>query len=191
MKRINALLFTFLAAGLLLHTTGIVAAAQKQKFAHAIERSNDAGRIINILASIDDSGFPRELVDKAKAVAVFPKVEKQTSLFSTVTHGYGVISARDGEGWTSPAFYAFGGGGFGSPFAKDVAFGVIFLFMTDKALSEFESGGFKLKEGNETLPGPVTSSLTDEQRKRSKALTSSLTRTSTESSKVMTLVKVS
>lgn len=140
------------------------ASAQKPKFAHAIERSGDAGRIISLLALVPDSGLPKELVDKAEAVGVFPKVTKETSLFTTISQGYGVISVRQESGWSLPAFYAFGGGGYGKPFAKNEAHAVILLFMTKDALSWFEKGGVPLKNEKKALAGPV-GTITDEQRK--------------------------
>ena len=151
-----------LAAALL--SCGSSALAQKAKWDHAIERSGDAGRIISLLALVPDSGFPKELVDKAEAVAVFPKVRTETVYFSKMSHGYGVISVRQESGWSLPAFYAFGGGGYGNPFAKNEASAVILLFMTKDALGWFEKGGVPLKNEKKALAGPV-GAITDDQRK--------------------------
>ena len=136
----------------------------QNKFPDAIARSQNAGRIIATLALVPEAGFPKELLDKAKAVGVFPKVEKETLMFSHVTLGYGVISARNEAGWTPPAFYSFGGGGYGNPFAKNENYGVVLLFMTKEALDAFEKGGVPLKNEKKALAGPV-GTLTDEQRK--------------------------
>ncbi|MEP6820088.1 MAG: hypothetical protein ABJA18_11185 [bacterium] len=138
--------------------------AQKAKWDHAIERSGDAGRIISLLALVPDSGFPKELVEKAEAVAVFPKVRKETVYFSRMSQGYGVISVRQESGWSLPAFYAFGGGGYGNPFAKNEASAVILLFMTKDALGWFEKGGVPLKNEKKALAGPV-GTITDDQRR--------------------------
>ncbi len=110
------------------------ALAQNPKWAHAMERSGDAGKIVTLLALVPDSGLPKELVDKAEAVGVFPKIRKETALFSTVSQGYGVISVRQDRSWSLPAFYQFAGGGYGNPFAKNEASAVILLFMTKDAL---------------------------------------------------------
>jgi lipid-binding SYLF domain-containing protein len=141
------------------------ALAQKQgnKFPDAIERSGDAARIVSMLALLPDSGFPKELVDKAMAVGVFPKVTRETTGFTHLTQGYGVISARQENGWTSPAFYQFMGGGYGSPFAKEEKNGVILLFMTKDAVSWFEKGGVPLKNEKKAIPGPV-GAMAEEQR---------------------------
>jgi lipid-binding SYLF domain-containing protein len=160
-------LTTLLAPLLILSLTVSQAFAQKtakSKFQHAIDRSADAGRIITLLSVMPESGFPKELLDKAEAVGVFPKVTRETALFSQVSQGYGVISARVGSGWTLPAFYQFSGGGYGNPFAKAESFGIILLFMTKDAVAAFEKGGVKLKGEKKALEGPV-GNITDAERK--------------------------
>jgi SH3 domain-containing YSC84-like protein 1 len=137
--------------------------AQK-KFSHAVQRSEDAGRIITALALLPDTGFPQELMKKAEAVAVFPKIKRETTLFTQVSQGYGVICSRTQDGWTMPAFYQFGGGGYGNPFAGNETFGIILLFMTKDAVAAFEKGGVPLKNEKKALAGPV-GVITDEQRK--------------------------
>jgi lipid-binding SYLF domain-containing protein len=136
----------------------------QNKFPDAIARSQNAGRIVATLALVPETGFPKELIDKAKAIGVFPRVEKESAMFTQVTQGYGVISARNENGWTPPAFYAFGGGGYGNPFAKNETYGVILLFMTKEALDAFEKGGVPLKNEKKAVAGPV-GTITDEQRK--------------------------
>lgn len=143
------------------------ASAQKpasEKFKHAIERSEDAARIISLLAIVPDSGFPNELIDKAVAVGVFPKVTRETAFVTHVSLGYGVIGARLNNEWSLPAFYQFSGDGYGRPFVRNETSGVILLFMTKEALSWFEKGRVPLKNEKKALAGPV-GKITDEQRK--------------------------
>jgi lipid-binding SYLF domain-containing protein len=85
-----------------------------------------------------------------------------------MTQGYGVISARQESGWTSPAFYQFSGGGYGSPSLKSERNAVIFLFMTKDAVSWFEKGGVPLTNDKKALAGPV-GTPTDAQRKESES----------------------
>ena len=153
----NLLLCALLAA------VALPAAAQN-KFPKAIERSKDAGRIVELLAVVPDSDLPKELVEKARAVGVFPKVRRESALFVSSSQGYGVISARGAGGWTAPAFYFFGGSGYGSPFAESETYGLVLLFMTEEALDAFEKGAIKLKGERKALAGPV-GTITEEQRK--------------------------
>jgi lipid-binding SYLF domain-containing protein len=142
------------------------ASTQKQgnKFPDAIERSGDAARIVSLLAVLPDSGFPKDLVDKAVAIGVFPKVTRETAFVTHLTQGYGVISARQENGWTPPAYYQFSGGGYGSPFAKNETNAVILLFMTKDAVSWFEKGGVPLTNEKKAIAGPV-GAVTEEHRK--------------------------
>ena len=134
------------------------------KFRHAVTRSEDAGRIMSILAQLPDSGMPKELMDRAVAIAVFPKVVRHTDIITQVSKGYGVISARQDKEWTMPAFYRFRGEGFGGPFSDPSAHCVILLFMNKDALSWFEKGGVPLKNEKRAVEGPV-GTVSEEQRK--------------------------
>ncbi|HEX6728753.1 MAG TPA: hypothetical protein VF074_02025, partial [Pyrinomonadaceae bacterium] len=67
------------------HNTCVSASAQKVdpgKFRHAVLRSEDAGRIIAMMALLPDMTIPKELTEKAEAVGVFPKVVRETALFT-------------------------------------------------------------------------------------------------------------
>jgi lipid-binding SYLF domain-containing protein len=161
LRRTLTLIITI--CGLIIMLLFTPASAQK-KFSHAVERSEDAGRIIASLALLPDTGFPQELIGKAEAVAVFPRIKKQAALFMQVTQGYGVICLRIENGWTLPAFYQFSGGGFGNPFAENETFSIVLLFMTKDAVIAFEKGGVPLKGAKKALAGPV-GAITDEQRK--------------------------
>ncbi|MGH9967001.1 MAG: hypothetical protein ACREBG_04080 [Pyrinomonadaceae bacterium] len=136
----------------------------KPRLNHAVVRSQDAAKIIELLNEMRDTGFPKELVDKAEAVAVFPLVKKDVLLFTVTTQGYGVISTRTAEGWSLPAFYRFAGGGYTGKFADEAQMAVILLFMTKDAVSWFEKGGVPLTNQKKALAGPL-GNITNEQRK--------------------------
>ena len=156
-------IFTTLIAGLLTWTF-VVSAQKPNKFEDAQQRSEDAGRIMSLLAVLPEADLPKEIADRAQAIAVFPKVKKETMLFGSFSQGYGVISARTEAGWTMPAFYEFSGGGYGSPFAGAEINGIMMLFMTKDAIGWFEKGGVKLRGNKNAIEGPV-GTISDEQRK--------------------------
>ena len=162
MKRTQAIINTI--CGLSMMLLLFAPASAQKKFSHAVERSEHAARIIELLAILPDRGVPKELLDKAVAIGVFPKVKKESALFTHTTQGYGVISARIDNSWTMPAFYEFWGAGYGNPFAGNDMYGVILLFMTKDAVDAFEKGGVKLKGERKGIAGPV-GTITDEQRK--------------------------
>ena len=143
------------------------AGAQKpkaEKFAHAVERSRDAARILPLLTAFPDDGIPKELIDRTSAIGVFPKVERETAYFTHMIHGYGVISVRRNDDWTLPAFYQFMGAGYGNPFSEKENYGVVLLFFGQDAVDSFEKGGVRLNKEKQTIAGPV-GAITEAQRK--------------------------
>ena len=163
MKKTRVVIGTICGLSMML-LLSVPTSGQRKRLSHAVERSRDAGIIINSLALLPDMGFPQELMRKAEAVAVFPEVKKETAFFTRTTQGYGVISSRVESGWTLPAFYQFMGGGFGNPFAQSETSGIVLLFMTKDAVAAFEKGGVPLEKEKKALAGPV-GAITDEQRK--------------------------
>ena len=157
-------IFATLIVALLTLTTNVVDAEKANKFEDAQQRSQDAALIVTTLAVLPESDLPKELAERAQAIGVFPKVKKETMMFSSFSQGYGVISARTENGWTMPAFYEFFGGGYGNPFAGAETNAVVLLFMTKDAVSWFEKGGVKLRGEKKAIEGPV-GSITDAQRK--------------------------
>jgi len=155
------LCFSLLAVFLTL--TAVVSAQKSNDFEDAQGRAQDAARIITLLGELPENNLPKELVDRAHAIAVFPTVRKDSAMFATMSQGYGVISARTETGWTMPAFYQFFGGGFGSS-EKAETNAILMLFMTKDAVSWFEKGGVKLKDEKKAVAGPI-GQINDAQRK--------------------------
>lgn len=134
------------------------------KFSHAVNRSQDAARILPLLTAVAEQSIPRELIDKSTAIGVFPKVERETIYFTHLIHGYGVISVRRNDDWTMPAFYQFSGSGYGKPFSSKENYGVVLLFIGQDTIESFEQGGVRLNKEKQTVAGPVAT-ITDAQRK--------------------------
>ena len=161
---ISVAVFLLLATFPLLISPAIAQRADPKKFRHAVSRSEDAGRIVTMISLVPDMTIPKELMDKAEAVGVFPRVTRERAFIMHASKGYGVISARQGTGWTLPAFYGFGGGGYGNPFAESDSHAVILLFMTKDEVSWFEKGRVDLKNERKAVEGPV-GGIADFQRK--------------------------
>jgi lipid-binding SYLF domain-containing protein len=156
----------FVVASLVaLMTSQSSALAQKpasEKFKHAIERSDDSARVLSLLL-LPDSGFPRELLDRAELVAVFPHASRQDALVRRVMHGYGVISSRQENGWTLPVFYEFISAPRKFSGASGKTLAVVLLFLNRDAGSWFGEGKAKFKSDRAARLGPV-GAITEEQR---------------------------
>ena len=123
-----------LALALLL---GVPAAATAQKTkasdvakeqAEARKQAEKAAKVFREIMSVPDKAIPRELLENAEAVAVFPDVFKAGVLLVGGRGGRGVISRRIRGGWSAPAFFKIGGGSFGPQIgASSTDFVLIFM----------------------------------------------------------------
>lgn len=125
-----------------------------EKFQHAIERSQDAARILSLLND-PNSGFPRELIAKARLVAVFPHLAREDMLVRKYLHGYGVLSAGGENGWSLPAFYQFESAPRKFTGSSQENFGLILLFMNHDALSWLDKDKSEFKHERAAVIGPV------------------------------------
>lgn len=134
-----------------------------EKFKHARVRSEDSARILSLLAE-PNSGFPKELINKAQMVAVIPRATREDILVRRFLEGYGVISARQQTGWSLPAFYRFVSAPrkFSGTSHENLA--LILLFMDKDALLWFDKNKSQFKRERAGVLGPV-GIITEEQSK--------------------------
>ena len=78
----------------------------------AAEQSAKAARVFDQIMATPEKSIPRDLLDRAEAVAVFPSVLKAGFIVGG-RGGSGVISRRVAGGWSAPAFFDLGGGSIG------------------------------------------------------------------------------
>ena len=102
-----AVLFVLLA---LMSSTPI--AQKKPRTSDAARHASDASKAFTEIMNVRDKAIPKELLDDAEAIAVFPGVVKAAFIVGG-RGGQGVISKRVKGGWSPPAFFNLGGGSFG------------------------------------------------------------------------------
>ena len=134
-----------LAIMLLLAFSATPAAAKKKtRLADATRHSREAAEVFTEIMNVREKAIPKELLDKAEAIAVFPGVIKAAFIFGG-KGGQGVISRRTKNGWTAPAFYNLSGGSFGAQIGATKTDYVLLIMNDDgvKGLLEdkFEMGG--------------------------------------------------
>lgn len=162
-----------LLRSVLLVTFAAVVVAQKpasEKFQHAVERSQDAARILSLLSD-STSEFPRELVARAQIVAVFPHVAKEELLVRKYLHGYGVLSARTERGWSLPGFYQFESAPRKFTGSSQENFALILLFMSNDALSWLNKDKSEFKKERAAVIGPVGDGKVDQSNRQILAYT--------------------
>src|SRR5258705_8913752 len=145
---------------------GTPAFAQGKQAKEATHRSNDAAAVFNEIMGAPDNAIPKELIDKAQAIAVFPSVLKAAFIFGG-REGKGVISRRIAGGWTTPAFFNLGGGSFGAQIGADKT-DYVLLIMNEQGLNGLLGDKFAIGGEVGVAAGPVgrtASAATDAQLK--------------------------
>jgi lipid-binding SYLF domain-containing protein len=133
------------------------AAAQSKKTAkkinEATQRSQKAARVFTEIMAAPDKAIPKDLLDKAEAVAVFPNVIKAGFILGG-RGGNGVISRRVRGGWSAPAFFKLGGGSIGLQIgASSTDF--VLLFMNEEALKGLLEDKLEIGGEGSVAAGPV------------------------------------
>ena len=129
---------------LLAFSAPLVSAKKKSRLQDATRHSQDAAEVFTEIMNVREKAIPKELLDKAEAIAVFPGVVKAAFIFGA-KGGQGVISRRTKNGWSAPAFFKIGGGSFGAQIGASKT-DYVLLIMNDQGLKglledKFEMGG--------------------------------------------------
>ena len=118
-----------------------------------IGRIEKATRVFHEIMATPDKGIPRDLLEKAKCVAIIPGEEKLAFIFGG-NYGRGLATCRTGNGWSAPMFVAVGGGSVGFQIGGSFT-DVVMLFMNDHALQSLMSDKFKIGADATVAAGPV------------------------------------
>jgi len=129
---------------LLMCSAAPAAAKKKSRLQDATRHSSDAAKVFTEIMNVREKAIPKELLDKAEAIAVFPDVVKAAFIFGG-KGGQGVISRRTAKGWTAPAFFNISGGSFGAQIGATKT-DYVLLIMNEAGLNgllgdKFEMGG--------------------------------------------------
>jgi len=127
------------------------ASPKQQK--EAAKKAGSASHVFEQVMGAPDRSIPRELLDRAEAVAVFPGMLKAGFVVGG-RGGSGVISRRVTGGWSAPAFFKMGGASLGLQIGA-ARTDLILLFMNEAALKGLLED--KLEVGGEAsaAAGPV------------------------------------
>ena len=118
--------------------------AQKSRMQDAERHAREAAEVFTQIMNVREKAIPKELLDKAEAIAVFPDVVKAAFIFGG-KGGQGVISRRTRNGWSQPAFFNLTGGSFGAQIGATKT-DYVLLIMNQEGLNgllkdKFEIGG--------------------------------------------------
>ena len=119
----------------------------------ASKKAASASNVFEQVMGAPDRSIPRELLDRAEAVAVFPGMLKAGFVVGG-RGGSGVISRRVTGGWSAPAFFKMGGASVGPQIGASKT-DLILLFMNDSALKGLLEDKLEIGGEASAAAGPV------------------------------------
>lgn len=152
MTLLRASLATILV-GLLLASWIPTSAQKNPRTNDAARHASDAAKTFTEIMNVKDKAIPKELLDTAEAIAVFPDVLKGAFLVGGRL-GQGVISRRVKGGWSAPAFFNLGGGSFGPQIGAQKT-DYILLIMNESGLNGLLKDKFELGGEVSIAAGPI------------------------------------
>ena len=130
------------------------------------DRLRESYTVMTEILGTPDNGIPRDLLNKAECVVVFPSVKKAAFVVGA-SYGRGVMTCRAGENfrgpWTAPAMFAMEGGSFGLQIGGE-ATDFVLLIMNEQGAKSVMSSKVKIGGDASAAAGPVgrtTSAETD------------------------------
>ena len=131
-----------------------------------VDRLKATYSVLKEILDMPDKGIPRDLLDKAECVVVYPSVLKAAFIVGG-SYGRGVITCRTGKNfegpWSAPAMFALEGGSVGLQIGGE-ATDFVLLIMNEKGAESVLSSKVKLGADASAAAGPVgrtTSAETD------------------------------
>lgn len=118
-----------------------------------ISQSVKAATVFGQIMDTPDKGIPKDLLERAECVAVFPSVLKAGFIVGG-RGGRGVASCRTITGWSAPAYFTLGGASIGLQIgAQSTDF--VMLFMNKDGMKSLLSDEFTLGADASVAAGPV------------------------------------
>lgn len=128
-------------------------AQKKSRTNDAARHAGEAAETFTEIMNVKDKAIPKELLDTAEAIAVFPGVLKAAFVVGG-RQGQGVISRRVKGGWSAPAFFNLGGGSFGPQIGAQRT-DYVLLIMNPSGLEGLLKDKFELGGEASIAAGPV------------------------------------
>ena len=126
---------------------------QSKEYRDAVSQSEKAARVFREIMRAPDKSVPRDILDGAECVAVFPQVLKAGFVVGA-RGGRGVASCRTKSGWSAPAFFNLKGGSVGLQIgAQSTDF--VLLFMNRNGLNRLMGDKFEVGGDASVAAGPV------------------------------------
>lgn len=117
------------------------------------KQAEKSAKVLNEIMGTPDKGIPRDLLEKAECVLVFPDVIKGGFIVGG-QGGRGVASCRTTTGWSAPAYFEIKGGSVGLQIGGQST-DFILLIMNESGMKSLLSDKFELGGEASVAAGPV------------------------------------
>ena len=124
-----------------------------KKDAKEAEKISAAEEVLKAAISDEDHGIPRDLLEKAKCIGVFPDFKK-VALGIGGESGKGLFICRTDGGMSAPAFYKIGGGSVGWQAGVKEA-DLVLLVMTEEGMNRLMSDQAEIGTDLSAAAGPA------------------------------------
>jgi lipid-binding SYLF domain-containing protein len=120
-----------------------------------VKKITDAATVISEIMAAPDKAIPRNVLENAEAIAVFPGLLKG-GLGIGGERGHGILSARDkkNHGWSNPAFLTITGGSLGAQIGLQ-AIDLVLVINNQRGLEQLVKNQFKVGADAGVAAGPV------------------------------------
>ena len=118
-------------------------------------RMAEAMTVLDEIMAAADKAIPREILENAEGIAVFPSLIKGGFVVGG-QHGRGILSARNRKsgGWSSPAFLTVTGGSVGAQIGAQ-AIDLVLVVNNERGLQQLVQNQFKIGADAGVAAGPV------------------------------------
>lgn len=134
-------------------STAHAQAKQSKDYKDAVSQSAKAARVFSEIMQAPDKAIPKDILNKAECVSVFPSVVKAGFIVGG-RGGRGVASCRAASGWSAPAFFNLKGGSFGLQIGAQ-ATDFVLLFMNKRGMQRLLGDKFEVGGDASVAAGPV------------------------------------
>jgi len=126
---------------------------QGKELRDAVDRVDKASDVMRAVMSVPEKSIPRDLLQKAKAIVVFPGSIKAAFIVGG-QGGKGVAIRRLDSGWSAPAFLNMGGGSVGLQIGGQKT-DYVLLVMNEHGLENLMADKFEIGGEGSVSGGPV------------------------------------
>lgn len=140
----------------LMTATSVVCRSQEahhSKNSDIAQESSKAAEALRDIMKASDKAIPREVIDSAECVAVFPSTIKGGFIVG-VRKGDGVVSCRTSNGWSAPVFLDLEGGSIGAQIGGQST-DYVLLFMNRSGIDHLLKNKLSLGGEASVAAGPV------------------------------------